>query len=155
MLQYKNAFPYVIGLVLRTTNKICNVDVKHRAREDGKSGYTLKKLIGLWVNGFTSFSVKPLRTATYFGFGIAFLGLIYAIITIIKKIINPMVPVGWSSTMAAMLILGGALLLVLGIIGEYIGRIYICINNSPQYVIRSVLNAREEKTSSSDENMSA
>ena len=155
MLQYKNAFPYVIGLVLRTTNKICNVDVKHRAREDGKSGYTLKKLIGLWVNGFTSFSVKPLRTATYFGFGIAFLGLIYAIITIIKKIVNPMVPVGWSSTMAAMLILGGALLLVLGIIGEYIGRIYICINNSPQYVIRSVLNAREEKTSSSDENMTA
>lgn len=155
MLQYKNAFPYVIGLVLRTTNKICNVDVKHRAREDGKSGYTLKKLIGLWVNGFTSFSVKPLRTATYFGFGIAFLGLIYAIITIIKKIVNPMVPVGWSSTMAAMLILGGALLLVLGIIGEYIGRIYICINNSPQYVIRSVLNAQEEKTSSSDENMTA
>ena len=96
-----------------------------------------------------------MRTATYFGFGIAFLGLIYAIITIIKKIVNPMVPVGWSSTMAAMLILGGALLLVLGIIGEYIGRIYICINNSPQYVIRSVLNAREEKTSSSDENMTA
>ena len=144
MLQYKNAYPYVIGLVLRTTNKICNVDVTHRAREEGKSGYTLRKLFSLWVNGFTSFSVKPLRTATYCGIGIALLGFVYAIITIIRKLINPMVPMGWSSTIAGLLIIGGAILLVLGIIGEYIGRIYICINSSPQYVIRSVLKANEK-----------
>lgn len=143
MLQYKNAYPYIIGLVLRTTNKICNVDVTHRAREEGKSGYTLKKLFSLWVNGFTSFSVKPLRTATYCGVGVAFIGFVFAIITIIKKLINPYVPVGWSSTMAGMLIIGGAILLVLGIIGEYIGRIYICLNSSPQYVIRGVLNAKK------------
>ena len=144
MLQYKNAYPYVIGLVLRTTNRICNVDVTHRAREEGQSGYTLKKLFRLWVNGFTSFSVKPLRTATYCGTGVALLGFVFAVITIIRKLINPMVPMGWSSTMAAMLIIGGAILLVLGIIGEYIGRIYICMNSSPQYVIRSVLNAKEK-----------
>ena len=146
MIQYKNAFPYVIGLVLRTTNRICNVDVTHRARENGQSGYTFKKLFSLWVNGFTSFSVKPLRTATYCGSGIAFMGLIYAVITIVKKIVNPAVPLGWSSTMAAMLILGGAILLVLGIVGEYIGRIYICMNNSPQYVIRSVLDNCDRKS---------
>ena len=144
MLQYKNAYPYVIGLVLRTTNRICNVDVTHRAREEGQSGYTLKKLFRLWVNGFTSFSVKPLRTATYCGMGVALLGFVFAVITIIRKLINPLVPMGWSSTMAAMLIIGGAILLVLGIIGEYIGRIYICMNSSPQYVIRSVLNAKEK-----------
>lgn len=140
MLKYQNSYPYVIGLVLRTTKKICNVKVKHREREQGKSGYSLKKLLSLWVNGFTSFSVKPLRFATISGVGVAALGFLYAIWTIIQKIVNPDVLVGWSSIIAIMLILGGMVLLVLGMIGEYIGRIYISINNSPQYVVRELIN---------------
>ena len=140
MIQYKNAFPFVDGLILRTTSKICNVDIQHRERISGASGYTLKKLIGLWVNGFTAFSVKPLRMATYGGCITAIAGFVYAIYTIIKKIIDPTVPVGWSSTMAVLLALGGLILLVLGLIGEYIGRMYICQNHSPQYVIRCVVN---------------
>lgn len=139
MKKYSNAYPYVIGLVLRTTKNICNVDVHHREREIGVSGYSLKKLFALWINGFTSFSVKPLRFASFSGVVVAILGFIYTLWIIIRKCIYPGVPVGWSSTIAVTLIIGGMLLCVLGMIGEYIGRIYICINNSPQYVIREVV----------------
>jgi undecaprenyl-phosphate 4-deoxy-4-formamido-L-arabinose transferase len=141
MVKYQNAYPYVIGLVLRTTRNICNVEVTHRERMEGTSGYSLKKLIALWVNGFTSFSVMPLRAATYGGVFAALVGFIFAIYTIIKKLVDPASRMlGWSSVISIMLILGGFILLVLGMIGEYIGRIYISINNSPQYVIRTVIN---------------
>ena len=139
MIQYRNAFPFVDGLLLRTTNNICNVDVEHRERMYGESGYTFRKLLGLWINGFTAFSVKPLRVATYGGIITAMLGFLYLIYTIVNKIIDPTVPTGWSSMMSAQLLIGGIVLLVLGLIGEYVGRIYICQNHSPQYVIRKVV----------------
>lgn len=140
VLKYQNAYPYVIGLVLRTTKNICNVPVKHRDRMAGISGYSLKKLVALWVNGFTSFSVMPLRMASYGGVLAAVLGFIYAVYIVISKIVNPDRVIGWSSTIAIMLILGGFVLVVLGMIGEYIGRIYICLNNAPQYVLRKIVN---------------
>lgn len=139
MIEYENPYPYVIGLVLRATNNITNVEVKHRMREEGVSGYTLTKLIALWINGFTSFSVKPLRIASFSGMFFAMIGFIYMIYTVVHKIVNPIAPMGWSSIMAVLLFLGGVILLVLGMIGEYIGRIYICINNSPQYVIKEII----------------
>lgn len=140
MLNYTGAYPYVIGLVLRSTKNICNVSVKHRERMEGTSGYNLKKLLALWMNGFTSFSILPLRIASYSGSVIAFVGFIYAIYVIIRKIVDPTRMLGWSSTISVILILGGLILLVLGLIGEYVGRIFISINNSPQYVIRNVIN---------------
>lgn len=136
MIRYENSYPYVIGLVLRATKNITNVTVQHREREIGTSGYTMGKLLNLWVNGFTSFSVKPLRIATMIGAGCAGIGFIYGIYTIIKKFINPNVPLGFSSMMAALVFIGGMLMLMLGIVGEYIGRMYISINSSPQFVIR-------------------
>lgn len=139
MLKYGNAYPYVIGLVLRTTKKISNVPVNHREREIGQSGYTLKKLLGLWFNGFTAFSTKPLRIATISGSVFAIIGFIYGIYTIIKKFINPAVPVGFSSMMAALMFIGGVMMLMLGLIGEYIGRMYICMNNAPQFVVRDLI----------------
>lgn len=146
--RYENAYPYVIGLVLRTTKNIVNVPVHHRERESGASGYTLGKLVNLWVNGFTSFSVKPLRIATFLGAFCALAGFGYAIYTIVKKFINPAVPLGFSSLMSVVLFIGGMLMLMLGLIGEYIGRIYVCINHSPQYVIRETVNG--EETSGAD-----
>lgn len=140
MMKYQNAYPYVIGLVLRTTKNICNVQVNHRDRIEGTSGYSLKKLVALWMNGFTSFSVVPLRIATYGGVFVAIMGFLYAAYTVIAKIADPNRVIGWSSTIAVLLILGGLILIVLGMIGEYIGRIYISLNNSPQYVIRTVIN---------------
>lgn len=136
MLQYTNSYPYLQGLILRCTKKIVNVPVHHREREIGTSGYTLKKLLGLWFNGFTAFSIVPLRIATVTGIFSAFVGFIYGIYTIIHKLVNPAVLLGFSSIMAAILFIGGMVMIMLGLIGEYIGRIYISLNNSPQYVVR-------------------
>ncbi len=141
MLRYTNPYPYVIGLALRTTKKITNVEVLHRERQVGTSGYTIGKLLGLWFNGFTAFSIKPLRIATAMGCLTACAGFLYGIYTVIKKFINPAVPVGFSATMSALVLIGGMIMLMLGLIGEYIGRIYISLNNSPQYVVRECINA--------------
>lgn len=143
MLRYEHCYPYVIGLVLRSTKHICNVPVHHRAREEGRSGYTLGKLLGLWMNGFTSFSVKPLRIASYFGTLSAVAGFLYMIYIIINHFTRHTAPLGWASTTALLLLLGGVILLVLGLIGEYVGRIYMCANNAPQYVAREYLHHEE------------
>lgn len=143
MVRYENSYPYVIGLVLRATKNITNVEVSHRERQEGSSGYNLKKLLGLWFNGFTAFSVKPLRIATCIGCLSAAVGFLYGLYTIIKRLVNPQVPMGFSSTMAAIVFFGGMIMIMLGLIGEYIGRIYISLNNSPQYVIRERINAQE------------
>ena len=139
MLRYENCFPYVMGLVLRSTKNICNVPVNHRRREEGRSGYTMGKLLSLWMNGFTSFSIKPLRMATYLGAFTAFLGFVYAVIIVIRHFTEGMAPLGWSSTTALLLLLGGIILIVLGLIGEYVGRIFMCVNASPQYVERQII----------------
>ncbi len=146
MIRYENSYPYVIGLVLRATKNITNVMVNHREREEGTSGYTLKKLLTLWFNGFTAFSVKPLRIATCIGVASAGLGFVYGIYTIIKKFVNPDVPLGFSSMMAALVFFGGMIMIMLGLIGEYIGRMYISMNNSPQYVIRERMNIDRSST---------
>ncbi len=143
MIRYENSYPYVIGLVLRSTRNIVNVDVAHRSRTVGESGYSLKKLIALWMNGFTSFSVKPLRMATLIGGFSALIGFIYGIIVIIQKIVLPERVLGFSSLMAVLVFFGGMIMIMLGLIGEYVGRLYISINNSPQYVIREIV--RDEK----------
>ncbi|MEY8324218.1 glycosyltransferase family 2 protein [Lachnospiraceae bacterium 54-11] len=147
MLRYEFAYPYVIGLVLRTTKNIINVDVEHRDRQAGVSGYTIGKLLNLWFNGFTAFSVKPLRIATVTGAGCAFLGFAYGIYTIIKKIfINPPdLVTGFSALMSVLVFMGGMMMLMLGLLGEYMGRMYISMNNSPQFVIRECI-GRTEKT---------
>lgn len=144
MMRYENCYPYVIGLVLRTTKHISNVEVQHRAREDGASGYTIKKLLSLWMNGFTSFSVRPLRIATIMGFFTAGMGFVYLIYILIAFFLGKTKLMGWSSTMAVLLVLGGAILLVLGLIGEYIGRIFMCTNEAPQYVVRETVGSREK-----------
>lgn len=139
MIKYHNPYPYMVGLVLRVTRNYGFVHVKHRSRYEGRSGYSFKSLINLWMNGFTAFSVKPLRIGSYVGFFFAVVGFIYAIITIIRKIfITPNMEAGWSSIISVLLIVSGIIMIMLGLIGEYVGRIYICINNSPQYVIKEI-----------------
>ena len=144
MIRYENSYPYVIGLVLRATKNITNVVVNHREREVGESGYTMKKLLSLWFNGFTAFSVIPLRIATCVGAGSAGVGFVYGIYTIIKRLVIPDVPMGFSAMMSALVFFGGMIMIMLGLIGEYIGRIYISMNNSPQYVIRERVNIGSE-----------
>ncbi len=146
MIKYKSSYPYVIGLVLRTTGNIVNVDVTHRARMVGSSGYTFSKLMALWINGFTAFSIKPLRIGTFMGGVIACFGFLYGIYTIIKKILYPDLPIaGFSALMSMMTFMCGMIMIMLGLAGEYIGRIYISQNNNPQYVVRDEVSHEESK----------
>ena len=116
VLRYENPYPYMSGLLLRATKKVTNVEVNHRERVEGSSGYSLKKLLLLWINGFTSFSVKPLRFATFLGFFTAVIGFLFGIYVIIHKIVVPDALMGWSSTMSVMLCLGGMIMLMLGMV---------------------------------------
>ena len=145
--RYDGAYPYVIGLVLRATRNIINVDVSHRSRLSGTSGYTIGKLFALWLNGFTAFSIKPLRMATIIGALSAVAGFIYAIYTILRRVfVQPEGYVtGFAATISAVLVIGGLILLMLGIVGEYIGRMYITMNHSPQYVIKETTKIGADK----------
>ena len=145
VIRYRNSYPYMLGLVLRSAGTIVNVPVHHRKRMQGTSGYTFGKLLALWMNGFTAFSIKPLRIATSLGAFFALAAFLYGIYTLIKKMVNPAVPLGFSALMTAIVFFGGMLMLMVGLAGEYIGRTYISVNDAPQYVVRSVA-GREESS---------
>ena len=136
IIKYEHAYPYLGGLIFRITQNVGNILIEHRDRKIGKSNYTFKKLLQLWFNGFTNFSVQPLRISSIFGLFFSFTGFIYLLIILIRKIINPEVPAGWTSIVAAIIFFGGVQLLSIGLLGEYIGRVFLSINKKPQYVIK-------------------
>ena len=136
ILKYDNPKPYIDGMVWAITTKTACVDIEHGYRYAGESGYDLKKSVSLWLNGVTSFSIKPLRLASLSGFIFAFAGFIFGIIVIIDKLIHPEVSAGWTSLFATLLFIGGFIMILLGLIGEYVGRGYLINNKIPQYVIR-------------------
>lgn len=141
VIKYKNPYPFLEGLYLRVTRRIMTIDMAERDRsDDNKSGFTFWKSVSLFVNGLTNFSPKPLRIALIIGTIFACSGFIYGLAIIIKKLLIPATPVGWSSIMAVLLFSSGTNMLILGLIGEYVGRIYICLNDPPQYVIRNTIN---------------
>lgn len=148
MLNYKNAFPFLDGLMLRVSRRIACVSMKERKRGDDKgTGFTLYKSVKMFVDGLTAFSVKPLRVATFLGFFTACGGMLYLFYTVIFYFIYPgTISEGYSSIMATLLFIGGMLMMMIGMVGEYIGRIYICINQSPQYVIRKTYNIDDNTT---------
>lgn len=136
VIRYTNSFPYIGGLVFRATENITEIDVEHRNRKEGKSNYTFRKMLMLWINGFTAFSVLPLRIASLLGFFFSAIGFLLGIIIVIRKILNPAIILGYTSMMVTIFFLGGIILLALGLIGEYVGRVYIGQNQAPQYVIK-------------------
>lgn len=139
MVKYDNAYPHMGGLMLRTTFNIGNVDLVQKDRLAGSSGYNLRKLLSLWINGLTTFSIKPLRAAVFFGGGMALVGFLIILILVIQKLTGADIALGWTSLIATNIMVGGIILIVLGIIGEYIGRIYLCLNHTPQYVVRTII----------------
>ncbi len=144
IIHYRNPFPYLEGLIFRVTRRVVSVKMDERERGDSNStGFTLKKSLEMVANGLTAFSVKPLRVASICGAVFAFIGFLYGIFTVIQKIVDPTVPIGYSSLVCAVMIASGLIMLMLGIIGEYLGRIYICINDYPQYVIRESINVED------------
>ena len=137
IIQYKEPYTHLQGLVLRTTRNISCIPVEHFDRAYGQSGYTFKKLIKLWSN-IVGYSVVPLRMATCLGMVFSMLGLIGTIVVIVRKIMNPAMMMGWASLMAAIFFFSGLILFSLGLIGEYIGRMFLGMGNNPQFVVREI-----------------
>lgn len=136
IIKYDLPFPYIDGLILRMTDNIGKIEVKHSERKSGKSGYTLKKLFSLWLNMFTNFSILPLRISIIIGFIFAIIGFLLGIQTIIDKLINPGLPIGYPSIIVIIAIFAGIQLIAIGMIGEYLGRVFLSQNKKPQFTIR-------------------
>ena len=137
---YHSPFVSAGAYLMRVTNRVANVEVEQRARLEGKSGYTLKKLLNLWLTEFTNFSAVPLRFSAVLGIVSAFVGVFLGVILVIRKLLNPAIAVGYTSTVVFILVIGGIIMLMLGLIGEYIGKIYMLLSNLPQYVVRQEIN---------------
>lgn len=140
LTQYVGPYPYIDGLILQVTQSYSTVTVQHNARQEGESGYTVKKLLALYFNMFTNFSILPLRIASVTGFIFAAIGLILTIVFTIEKFINPNIPMGWASVIVFMSLFAGIQLLALGMIGEYLGRLFMKNNGRKQYTIRETVN---------------
>lgn len=144
LVQYPNPYPYMTGLLLRTTKYMTNVAMEERNRFSGTSTFTFMKMVRLWMNGLTAFSVMPLRIATLSGFTVSFLGFLFGIFVFVQKLVRPDISAGYSSVMVGLFVLSGMMMLMLGMIGEYLGRVYICLNKSPQYVVRETIGFSED-----------
>ena len=143
VVQYKSQYTHLQGLFLRTTRNISSVPVKHFDRTHGKSGYTIKKLIGLWSN-VMGFSIVPLRIARNTGLFFSVLSLLGALAIVLKKILAPTSAVGWYSMMVCICFFSGLIMLFLGLIGEDLGRMYLGMSNNPQFVIRDIYSGKKE-----------
>lgn len=144
ILQYTNPYPYLTGLIVQSTVNFAYVKMEERERSYGTTTYTLKKLISVWLNGFTNFSIKPLRLADLLGILCALFGFGYGIAIVVKKLVFDNMIDGYASTIAAIFFVGGVIMLLLGMIGEYVGRIFMCINNTPQYVVKETINIKND-----------
>lgn len=137
VVQYKSPYTHLQGLFLRTTRNISCIPIKHFDREVGESGYTFKKLIQLWSN-IMGYSVIPLRMATYCGYFFSMLSILGAVIVVIRKLLNPAMAIGWPSMMCAICFFSGIIMLFMGLIGEYLGRMFLGMNRQPQFVVKKV-----------------
>jgi undecaprenyl-phosphate 4-deoxy-4-formamido-L-arabinose transferase len=136
IIKYDLPFPYIDGLILRTTSNIGKLRVEHSERKDGKSQYNLIKLISLWLNMLTNFSILPLRFAIFLGFIFSIIGFLLAFAGILMKFLDPSVPLGYASQFVVITIFGGIQLIATGMVGEYIGRIFVSMNKKPQFSIK-------------------
>lgn len=139
--RYAGPYPYVDGLIMQVTQRIDSIEVMHLARVEGRSNYTLRRLIRLWLNLATNFSLLPLRLAMLAGLGMGVLGMIGAVFTVIEAL-TVETPSGWASVMTVTLLIAGVQFLILGVMGEYLGRAFLSANGKPQGVVRDVLQSR-------------
>jgi undecaprenyl-phosphate 4-deoxy-4-formamido-L-arabinose transferase len=135
--------PYIAGLFLSVTKNYSSVPTNHHKRKFGKTKYTLSKMLNLWISGLTGFSILPLRIASLFGILTSIVGFFFLATIIIHKLLNPDVQAGYTSLMSIIIFFSGMIMLLLGIIGEYIGRIYQNSGNNSQYCIRNIYNQNQ------------
>ena len=140
--RYSGPYPYVDGLIMQVTQRIDSIEVRHLPRAEGRSNYNLRRLVRLWLNLATSFSLAPLRLAIIAGAVMAMAGAVGAVLTIIEAILSRDTPSGWASLMVVVLLVGGVQSMILGILGEYVGRTFLSANGKPQGTVRGV--ARNE-----------
>jgi glycosyltransferase involved in cell wall biosynthesis len=136
--RYAGPYPYIDGLLLQVTQNIGAVTVQHAGRAAGRSGYTLRRLLRLWASTFVNFSVMPLRLATLLGLLMALAGLAGLGAVFYLRLTNQGPDYGWGTLMGALLVFSGTQLVMLGLIGEYLGRMFLTVNNRPQSVVRTV-----------------
>jgi undecaprenyl-phosphate 4-deoxy-4-formamido-L-arabinose transferase len=135
--RYNGPFPYLDGLILRATRNIGQIDVDHHARQAGSSGYTLSKLVGLWLNMVVGFSIVPLRASLLLGMTAAAMSLLMLVGIVVDKLwINPQVTVGIPSVLACVVFFAGVQLVILGVVGEYLGRMFLHQSGMSPYVVR-------------------
>jgi undecaprenyl-phosphate 4-deoxy-4-formamido-L-arabinose transferase len=139
VIGYSGPYPYIDGLLLQVTQSIDSIVVSHEARHVGRSGYTLRRLIRLWLSAWLNFSLLPLRMATFAGFTTATAGLVAFFVVLWLWSVGRGPEYGFGWLMSAMLIFSGLQLVMLGLIGEYLGRMFLTVNQRPQSVVREVI----------------
>jgi glycosyltransferase involved in cell wall biosynthesis len=146
IIKYRGPYPYTDGLIYRATRKIGQIPVEHRASDSGPSRYTFRKLVGLWLNMFLNFSIKPLRLAVYVGLLTSCLSVFALVLIFIDKVwIDKDLPLGIPTVLGSIVLLAGIQLMILGLIGEYLGRLYLDHTGTPQYVVRYTMQAGSKK----------
>jgi glycosyltransferase involved in cell wall biosynthesis len=136
--RYSGPYPYVDGLIMQVTQRIDSIEVRHLPRIEGRSNYNLTRLVRLWLNLATSFSLAPLRLAIYAGLAMSVAGGIGAVATFTEALIMHDTPSGWASTMVVLLLVSGIQSMILGVLGEYVGRTFLSANGKPQGTVRTV-----------------
>ena len=138
VLSYEGPFPYLDGLALRCTRNIGRVTVEQGERAAGQSGYTSRKLVRLWGNMFVNFSVMPLRASTVLGAFFVVVAVVLSLVVLFETLSGRPLPSGWPFLAIIVIFFSGGQLLMLGIIGEYLGRLFLTANHTPQFVVREV-----------------
>jgi glycosyltransferase involved in cell wall biosynthesis len=139
IIKYRGPYPYTDGLIYRVTRNIGQIPVEHRSSAIGRSRYTFRKLVRLWLNMFLNFSIKPLRLSIYVGLLTSCLSVVALIAILIDRLwITPNVTLGIPTVLGTIVLLAGIQLMILGLVGEYLGRLYLDQTGTPQYVIRYV-----------------
>jgi len=135
---YDGPFPYVDGLIMAATSNFVQITVSHHKRFAGKSNYSLRRSLSVWAKHVTGFSILPLRVASLVGLVSALAGMCLALYYVSYYFKHDALP-GWTTLVCLQLIFCGLILMSLGVIGEYIGRIYLKVNKRPQYVIETII----------------
>lgn len=142
-LKEKNRF--VRGLVSWIGFKQTSVEFIREERFAGETKYPLKRMLRFAGDAITSFSYKPLRIASYIGFTISFFSFIYLLIVVYQRLFTDSTTAGWTSIVAINLLFNGIILILLGVIGEYIGRIYDETKNRPLYIVRERIGQEQDR----------
>jgi polyisoprenyl-phosphate glycosyltransferase len=139
ILKYKGPYPYIQGLVFQITDNVTQIMVEHHKRVKGKGHFDIIRSAAVFIKHVTSFSVVPLRISSVVGFTVALIGFCLSIYYFVSFFILRNVVEGWTTLILTILVLGGLILMSIGIIGEYLGRLYLSVNDKPQYSIKEIV----------------